>query len=413
MTLIKTSILTAISTLIRVITGFVINKLVSVYIGPSGLALIGQFQNFTGIVTTVSTGGINQGVVKYAAEYKDEQKTAKLFSSALLITLIASLITAIIIIVYSDYFSQRILNTQKYSDVFLVFGFTVILFGLNQLFLSILNGKKEIKKYILANIAGSIVALILTSILVIYVGLLGALYALVLNQSIVFFITLVLVVKSNWFHIGNFKFGLDKEHIKKLSHFSLMTLVSAVSFPVMQLIVRDYIGKNLGWDAAGYWQGINYISTMYLMLITTSLGVYYLPKLSELTDHKEIKEEIINGYKIILPIVMVTAGSIYLLRGFVISIAFTDTFAPMQELFLWQLIGDVIKIASWLLSYLLLAKAMTKVFIYTEIGFKFTFMSFAYLFISQYGLVGVTYAFALNYLLYLFTMIFIFRRVFR
>ena len=41
------------------------------------------------------------------------------------------------------------------------------------------------------------------------------------------------------------------------------------------------------------------------MLITTSLSVYYLPKLSE------IKKEIFNGYKVIMPIV------IYLLKAFV------------------------------------------------------------------------------------------------
>ncbi len=45
MTLIKTSILTAISTIIKVISSFIINKIISLYIGPSGLALIGNLQN--------------------------------------------------------------------------------------------------------------------------------------------------------------------------------------------------------------------------------------------------------------------------------------------------------------------------------------------------------------------------------
>lgn len=44
MTLIKTSILSLIATFFKMLSGLVINKAVSVYIGPSGLALIGQFQ---------------------------------------------------------------------------------------------------------------------------------------------------------------------------------------------------------------------------------------------------------------------------------------------------------------------------------------------------------------------------------
>ena len=413
MTLIKTSILTAISTVIKVITAFVINKLVSVYIGPSGLALVGQFHNFIGMATTFATGGINAGVVKYIAEDNNEKNKSRIFSSALVITLSSSLLTGAVVIIGASYFSQLILNTIEYKNVFLIFGVTVVFFALNSFLLSVLNGQGEIKKLVYTNIAGSVFLLVLTSLLIVQLGLLGGLYAMGLNQSVVFIVTLGFVTKSSWFKLEKFILGLDKESTRKLSHYTLMALVSAISLPLMQLVVRNYIGENLGWDSAGYWQGISYISTMYLLIVTTSLGVYYLPKLSSLTDNKEIKDEIIGGYKIILPIVVIMAFGVYEFRELVIQIAFSNKFLPMEELFLWQVIGDVVKIASWLLSYLVIAKSMTKVFIYTEIGFKVTFMCFAYVFINQYGLVGVTYAFALNYLLYLITMIIIFRKVFR
>lgn len=51
----------------------------------------------------------------------------------------------------------------------------------------------------------------------------------------------------------------------------------------------------------------------------------------------------------------------------------------MIELFKWQLIGDVIKIASWLLSYTLLAKAKTKYFVATEVIFSITFIFYLFL----------------------------------
>jgi len=82
---------------------------------------------------------------------------------------------------------------------------------------------------------------------------------------------------------------------------------------------------------------------------------------------------------------------------------------PMVELFKWQLIGDVIKISSWLLSYLMLAKAMTQLYVYTEIIFSAIFVYLSISFIDRFGLIGVTYAFCLNYVLYLITMIIIFK----
>ena len=412
MTLIKTSVLTGISTVIKLVSAFVINKVIALYIGPSGLAIVGQLQNFTSIITTFSNGAISSGIVKYTAEYQDIEEKKKIFSSSIVISLICSLIISIFLFTFSGYLSELILKDIQYSSVFIIFGATIFLFALNMVLISILNGQKEIKKYVLVNIAGSIFSLVFTSILIMQLNLMGALYAMVLNQSVMFFVTLAFVIKSSWFKLEYFKQGLDKESLSKLSKYSLMAIVSALTVPVSHLIIREYIGENLGWDSAGYWQGIWYISTMYLMLVTTTLGVYYLPRLSEIQDNKELRKEIFGGYKIILPIVILASLIIFLLKEYVILIAFSKDFMPMMELFAWQLIGDVIKIASWLLAYLMLAKAMTKVFIYTEVLFSALFVGLSILFVDKFGLVGITYAYALNYLLYLFMMIFIFRKRF-
>ena len=412
MTLIKTSVLTGISTIIKMLSAFIINKVVAVYIGPSGLAIVGQLQNFTTIITTFSNGAISSGIVKYTAEYQTIEEKKKIFSSSIVISLICSFIISIFLFIFSDYLSELILKDSIYSSVFIVFGATIFLFALNIVLISILNGQKEILKYVLVNIAGSIFSLILTSILVIKLNLMGALYALVIYQSVIFFVTLAFVVKSSWFKLEYFIQGLDKESLIKLSKYSLMAATSALTVPISHLIIRDYIGENLGWDSAGYWQGIWYISTMYLMLVTTTLGVYYLPRLSEIQDNKELRKEIFDGYKIIIPIVIFASFLIFLLKEYIILIAFSKEFMPMMELFAWQLIGDVIKIASWLLAYLMLAKAMTKVFIYTEILFSALFVLLSILFVNNFGLIGITYAFSLNYFLYLVVMIFIFRKRF-
>ena len=413
MTLIKTSVLTAISTIIKIISGFVINKVVAIYVGPSGLAIIGQLQNFMELIITFSNGAITNGVVKYTAEYQTIEQKQRIFSTSIIISFVCSLLISIFLFGFSEYLSEFILKDVQYSSVFVVFGATIFLFALNMVLISILNGQKEIKKYVLVNIAGSIFSLVFTSVLIMQLNLKGALYAMVLNQSVVFFVTLAFVLKSSWFKLEYFLKGLDKESLSKLSKYSLMAIVSALTVPVSHLIIREYIGENLGWDSAGYWQGIWYISTMYLLLVTTTLSVYYLPRLSEIQDNKELRKEIFSGYKIIMPIVIVASLVIFLLKEYVVLIAFSKNFMPMIDLFAWQLIGDVIKIASWLLAYLMLAKAMTKTYISLEILGSLSFVLLSIYFVDNYGLVGITYAYALNYFLYMFVMIYIFRKVVR
>ena len=59
MTLIKTSLLSFIATVVKLLAALVINKAVALYIGPSGLAVIGQFQNMLQLAMTASQGAIN------------------------------------------------------------------------------------------------------------------------------------------------------------------------------------------------------------------------------------------------------------------------------------------------------------------------------------------------------------------
>ncbi|MEN8220572.1 MAG: O-antigen translocase [Pseudomonadota bacterium] len=412
MTLIKTSILTAISTIIKILSGFVIVKVIAVYAGPTGLALLGQLQNFLSIVTTVGQGGTSAGVVKYLAEYREDEETKRrLISTAFKISLWVSLLISIILLLGASFWSSILFDTDKYTYIIIVLAFTLLFFVLSTLLLSILNGQKEIKKFVLSNISGSLVSLVITSLLAVYYGVFGALLAATINQSIVFFVTLFFVVKSPWFQYSLFLAPIDKESLIKLGKFALMALTSALLAPVSKIVVRNYIGEHLSWAEAGYWQGVVRISDIYLMLITMTLSVYYLPRLSELQKKSEIRKELLYGLKIIMPIVVLMATSIFLLKDWVVALLFTEDFAPMKELFLWQLIGDVIKIISWLIAYQMLAKAMTKLFIFSEIFFISTFVILNIIFIDMYGLVGTTYAYTLNYFLFLLFMIWKFRTV--
>ena len=50
----------------------------------------------------------------------------------------------------------------------------------------------------------------------------------------------------------------------------------------------------------------------------------------------------------------------------IVSLLFSSDFLPMLDLMLWQLVGDVIKIGSWIVSFMMISKAMTREFIIIE-----------------------------------------------
>lgn len=378
-----------------------LNKILAIYVGPAGYAAIGNFQNAAQMITTFASGAINTGVVKYTAEYyDDEEKQRQVWRTAGTIAVLGSVITGIGVAVFSKQIAQWFLQDESYNTVFIWFSVTLVFFIFNTLLLAILNGKKEIHRYIIANIAGSLFSLAVTSALAVQFGLHGALTALAIHPSFAFVITLYLCYKADWFKFSYLFGRLDKQVVLNLSKYTAMALTSAACVPVSHILIRTHLADTLGMDAAGYWEAMWRLSAAYLMLVTTTLSLYYLPKLSELKDPKEIKAEILQGYKIILPVAAACGLVIYLLRDFIIGVLFTSDFIPMRDLFAWQMVGDTLKIGSWILAYLMLGKAMMKLFIASEIVFAAGFYGWTYFLTGMYGLEGVTIAHAINYAIY-------------
>lgn len=405
MTLIKTSLLNAIAVIIKMLTLLGINKVLAVYVGPSGYAAIGQFQNAVQMITAFSSGAINTGVTKYTAEYQgDVELTRRLWKTAGMIVICASTAVALLVAIFCVPLSRYFLNDVTLSGVFLWFAATLVLFTFNALLLAILNGKKEIHSYVLANIAGSIFSLAVTVLMTMYYKLYGALVALAIYQSISFFVTLAICGRKPWFRVKDMIGRIDGTIALNLSKFTAMALTSAACLPLTSILIRNTLGEHFGWDSAGYWEAMWRLSTAYLMLVTTTLGVYYLPKLSELKASTDIRAEIINGYKYILPVAVIIGVSVYVLKDFIISVLFTPDFYPMRDLFAWQLTGDTLKIGSWIIGYLMISKAMIRLYIVSEIICALVFVASVKFFTVVLGFQGAAIGYAFTYFLYWLVM---------
>lgn len=410
MTLIKTSLLNSIAVGVRIFTMLALNKLLAIHVGPSGYAIIGQFQNFISMVATISSGAINTGVTKYTAEhFDDEPRQISYWKTASTIAFIGSVGFGIVIILLHQQLSVWIFHDKSLGSVLVYFGIGLVLYTLNSLLLSILNGKKEIRRYVAVNISGSLVGLLVTGFLATRWGLYGALVALAVNQSIVFGVTLLLCWQTTWFQLQNIVGKIDFDALRNLSRFALMAITSAICIPASQILIRNHLGNNFGWESAGHWEALMRISGLYLMIVTTPLAVYYLPRMSEIRSMLELRQEISFGYKLILPVVITGSLIIYFLRSWIVTTLFTPDFSPMTELFAWQMVGDVLKIGSWLLAHVMIAKALTKTFIATEVGFSISLVILAVILTDAFGITGVTVAYAASYAIYWIAMFFILR----
>ena len=413
MTLIKTSLLNGIAVIVKMLTLLGLNKILAIYVGPAGYAALGQFQNAVQMITTLASGAINTGVTKYTAEYhEDEVKQQAVWRTAGTIALTGSLLVSVFVAIFNRTLADWFLKDEELGGVFIWFAGTLVLFVFNTLLLAILNGKREIQRYVIANIAGSLFALLVTTVMAIQFGLYGALVALAIYQSMAFFVTFWICRKATWFRLEYIIGSIDKQAAKNLAKYTAMALTSAACVPVSHILVRNHLGETLGWDAAGYWEAMGRLSAAYLMLVTTTLSVYFLPKLSELDNFIEIRKEILRGYKIIMPVAAACGFVIYILRDLIVRVLFTEKFSEMEALFAWQMVGDALRIGSWILAFLMLGKAMVKAYIVSEIVFSALFYILVVMLVRELHLQGVVVAYAINYFLYWIALALIVSRFF-
>ncbi|MCT4298099.1 O-antigen translocase [Elizabethkingia anophelis] len=412
MKLIKTTLFSGLITFIRLASGFVSTKIVAIIIGASGVAIVGAFANFIAIILAFANGAINNGIVKYSSEYKsDEKKSKELFSTSFKISLFCSLFTGIILIIGSNYFSKIIFSTEIYAEVIIVFGLSIILYSLNTMLVSILNGRGLIEIYTLVNTIGSLAGLALTILLVYYFKVKGALYAMIFAQTVIFIFTAIIVLRKTEINFKWFLLKFNKLIAKDLGKYSLMAITSALTIPVSQILVRNTIINFEGLEQAGLWQGMMRISDAYLLIITTALATYYLPKISSITDINELRTEIKTGYKYVFPATLIISIIIFCIKDVIIQVLYTQSFYNMRELFLWQLLGDFFKIMAFILAYVMLAKAQMKIYIITEIIFSIVYVVLSFFFVKHMGVVGSTIAFAVNYLGYMLFLFFYYHKL--
>ena len=410
--LFKITSLNSVSVILKIVIGFISSKVIAIFIGPSGMALVGNLRNFTASIEGIATLGFTNGIVKYVAEKEENQEELKRFLSTIFITLLfVILLLSVSLYFLADYLNEAVFgSTFQFEGIFKAFGLALPWYIASIVLISIINGFGEFKKVIYINIIGNILGLLITVGLIYFYKTFGALLAVILSPSVLFFVTLFYIHKKiDLFQLISIE-AFDFSVLKPMSEYSLMALVSMIFGPMVYLAIRNSIINDLDINQAGYWEAVTRISNYYILFLTTVLTVYFFPKLSKSTSVQETKNLFWTYYKGIIPVFLVGLIVVYLLRNIIIQILFTDEFLPVSELFIWQLLGDFFKALSLILGYQFFAKKLTKAFIITELlSLVILWFSSTYL-LNLYGIEGVVMAHAFTFFMYFLVLAIYFRK---
>ena len=407
--LVKAASLNTANISIKIIAGILISKFIAVFIGPEGMALIGNLRNFLSAIQSIAIAGLYDGVVKHINKFKKNVvQLAKILSTVYYFGFFSSVFLAFVCYYNAEYINSILFINNNYAYVIEVLAIVLPFYALNMFVFAIVNGFSKYKILLIINIIGQILGLLVTLLLIKQENINGALIAVVITPALNLLITIVGIAfrKNMMLHIKIT--NIDFSVLKNLSPNMIMALVSSIAIPVVLIIIRNYIITEIGMKQAGYWQAVNRVSDYYLMFIYSLMTLYILPRFSEIDSKREFRKEVFSFYKTVMPIFALLLLVIYLSRSLLVNLLFTEDFRPIEDLFGYQILGDFMRVMSMVIAYQFLAKKMFAHFIILEIFlFVIMYVSSIYL-IDVFGLKGAVMGHCLSYFMHFCIILLIF-----
>jgi len=401
MSLAKASVWTAGSTLIKIGAGLLVVKLLAVSFGPDGVGQAGNFRQLITVLGVLSGAGIFNGITKYVAEYQHQPDRLKaVLGTASTLILSFSSLLAVIFLLAAAPISEALFGHDRYQS--LVRAVALIQMGIAyaNFFQAILKGYRDAMGNALAVIGGSLIGLLAYLVCFWLGGYVGALAGLALVPALLLLPAGAMLLRRRPFPLHYLALRWDSLLASHFAKFTLMAVITSVTLPVAYIMMRNQLAAHYGWQAVGIWQGVSSISDAYLQFITASFSVYLLPTLARLTDKQAISREIIKSLKFVMPVVAAVSFTVWLLRDFAIWLLFSKQFMAMRDLFAWQLVGDVLKVSSYIFGYLVIAKASLRFYLLTELS-QFALLSgFSHWLIPLHGSLGAAQAYMATYIIY-------------
>lgn len=408
MNIYKVSIISGIETVIKLVAGFLVLKMLAFNAGPEGVGKFGQFQNFLSIIVVLVSGGFVTGLVRFVSEEANRDELAGVehvpstdyIKGAFTFGFFASTLICVFLILAAENLSLYIFDSNGFEVIFYLLAPGLFLIVIYQVSIAYLNGVRLIRAMVYIKLVASFSLLIIGVGLIYFYGLYGGLVGLMCMQMVggAFAIKVFLSLPSfSWEWL---KPCFNKKIQSDLSSYWLMSLMSLISTALVMMLIRKHVVLEGSWVIAGLWEATSKLSELSLLVVTTALTVYYVPMLSKSSAGVEQISLLLKVTLLALVAAVIISGVVYFFREFFIVTLFSEQFLSISEVVKFQLVGGLFKIVGWVIGFHMLIKSKPAVFIMAELVFGLILYVLSIFLFDLYGLLGLTYAFLANNVLF-------------
>jgi O-antigen/teichoic acid export membrane protein len=347
------------SSLINIIVGLARIKVAAMLMGPAGVGIIGLLQNLMAIAATIAGLGFRSIGARQIAEATGKKDFAAIASARRALfwgTAALALLGALAVFLLRFEIAIHVLaDTTRAGDVgWLALGVALIVAAGSQS--ALLTGLRRIGDLARVSVISSFVATMIGISSLLLWGEQGLLVFVLAGPAASFLV-------GHWYVSRLSRIvGPSTPIAQLLAQWSVMArlgiAVTASGFVELlaEFLVRSMINRELGAESLGHFQAAWSISMTYSSLILSAMGADFYPRLTAaIQDHSSANRLVNEQTEVALLLAAPILLGILGLAPFVIDMLYSRAFGDAITILRWQTLGDIFKVVSWPLGFLILA----------------------------------------------------------
>ncbi len=390
-----TNVLTTVVRLLR-------TKIFAIYLGPTGIGLLGFYTALMSTVTAISEVGIgNSGVRQVAEAQADPHRMAGLLSALRALTIVLALVGTVAVILLSNSLSHWTFGSDAYATGIAIISLGVFFQIIADSQMAVLNGLRRIGDLARANVGGSIIGTVLA---VGVVWLMGdqALPFAVVAPVVGMLICSSWMVKQVGLTIRKTSAGEMKTEVAALFRLGFPFMLTGFAMNGALLATRFIFVEQLGLVAAGLYQAAWAIAVINVDFILNAMGIDFYPRLTSCIGKKRAEGNLLVNEQTEVALLLGAPLIIGMITfaGPLISLLFSGQFESATYLLRWLVLGTIIKIVCWPIGYLMMAHGWSTVYLMAELVWCIIYTGLVYVACPYFGVDGAGYAFVAAHLTY-------------
>ena len=412
--ILKSSALIGGSTLINVLVGMIRVKFTAVFLGPLGMGLFGAYNTILGPLTMLTGMGIDSSGVRQIAEAAGQNNQEKISRTLLTIrraAWVSGLLGMSLLLALAYPLSVATFGNADQVIPLCLLSVTILISSVAKGLGSILQGLRRIRDLVTQGIIGSILGLPIAIPMMMLWGVKALVPMMLVVSLVAFCITWwfarrikVVPVAMSWRETWT--------EAKPLLQLGLVLTSTSLMYAGTSYLQRMLIIRQLGIEASGVYSAAWNLSSYYIGFILAAMGTDFYPRLTGVNQNPAEMNRLVNeqtevGLLMALPGIIATLT----LAPLVIMLFYTSQFMPAVEVLRWQTLGLILRLVSWPMGFIMLAKGEKRWFFWTELAVNVVSLVFIWLGMKFFGLMGTGIAFFALYLFHVILMLMVSRRL--